>query len=62
MDPNVNYFFLKCQQNYANDMLKARGHMFLNEVYDMLGMLRSEAGAVLLAYGRGDDYVNFGVL
>lgn len=62
-DPNVNYFFLKCQQDYANDMLKARGHLFLNEVYDMLGMPRSEAGAVVgWVMGAGDDYVNFGVL
>jgi hypothetical protein len=62
-DPNVNYFFLKCQQDWANDMLKARGHLFLNEVYDTLGIPRSEAGAVVgWIMGAGDDYVNFGVL
>jgi hypothetical protein len=62
-DPNVNYFFLKCQQDWANDMLKARGHVFLNEVYDSLGMPRTEAGAVVgWIMGAGDDYVNFGVL
>ena len=62
-DPSVNYFFLKCQQGYANDMLKARGHLFLNEVYDMLGMPRSTAGSVVgWVMGAGDDYVNFGVL
>jgi hypothetical protein len=44
-------------------MLKARGHLFLNEVYDSLGMPRSEAGAVVgWIMGAGDDYVNFGVL
>jgi len=62
-DPNVNYFFLKCQQDWANDMLKARGHVFLNEVYDSLGMPRTEAGAVVgWIMGAGDDYINFGVL
>jgi Family of unknown function (DUF6353) len=62
-DPNVNYFFLKCQQDWANDQLKARGHLFLNEVYDMLGMPRSTAGSVVgWVLGAGDDYVNFGVL
>lgn len=64
-DPEVNLFFLKCQQNYCNDLLKARGHVFLNEVYDRLGMDRSEAGSVvgwiLSNDGSTDNYVSFGV-
>lgn len=64
-DPEVNLFFLKCQQNYANDLLRARGHVFLNEVYDRLGMSRSQAGAVvgwlLSDDGSTDNYISFGV-
>jgi Family of unknown function (DUF6353) len=64
-EPEYNLFFLKCQQNYANDLLKARGHVFLNEVYDMLGIPRSKAGAVvgwlLSPNGDTDNFVNFGV-
>lgn len=64
-DPEVNLFFLKCQQNYANDLLKARGHVFLNEVYDRLGMPRSKAGAVvgwiLSNDNSTDNYISFGV-
>lgn len=64
-DPEVNLFFLKCQQNYANDLLKARGHVFLNEVYDRLGMPRSKAGSVvgwILSHdGSTDNYISFGV-
>lgn len=26
-------------QNWADERLKSRGHLFLNEVYDMLGAL-----------------------
>lgn len=64
-DPEVNLFFLKCQQNYVNDLLRARGHVFLNEVYDRLGMERSQAGAVvgwlLSDDGSTDNYISFGV-
>jgi hypothetical protein len=61
--PEYNLVFLRCQQQYANDMLKARGHLFLNEVYDMLGMDRSKAGAVVgwIMDGKGDSYVDFGL-
>lgn len=64
-EPEYNLIFLKCQQNYANDLLRSRGHVFLNEVYDMLGIPRSKAGAVvgwiLSRNGETDNFVNFGV-
>lgn len=58
-----NRLFLMCQQNYANELLRARGHLFLNEVYDMLGIERSSAGQVVgwIINGEGDDYVDFGM-
>jgi hypothetical protein len=64
-DPEYNMIFLKAQQNYANDLLHARGHVFLNEVYDMLGLERSKAGSVvgwLLTENQStDNYISFGV-
>lgn len=64
--PEDNMKFLKCQQNYANDLLKRRGHLFLNEVYDMLGFQRTTAGSVVgWLYDEecpnGDNYVDFGI-
>lgn len=61
--PEHNKLFIICQQNYANDLLRSRGHVFLNEVYDMLGLERSQAGQVVgwvIGHG-GDEYVDFGV-
>lgn len=62
-NPEYNKIFLRAQQNYANEMLQARGHVFLNEIYDMLGIERSGAGAVVgWVHGKGgDDYIDFGI-
>lgn len=60
--PEYNKAFLKCQQEYANNLLHGRGHLFLNEVYDMLGIPRSQAGSVVgWVEGFGDGYVDFGL-
>lgn len=65
-DPEYNLMFLKNQQRYANDLLKSRGHLFLNEVYDMLGIPRTKAGQVVgwiydEEYPNGDNFVDFGI-
>ena len=58
--PEYNLIYIKGQQQYMNDLLHARGHLFLNEVYDVLGLERSKAGAVVgWVMGEGDDYVDF---
>lgn len=65
-DSEYNLMFLKRQQDYANDLLQAKGHLFLNEVYDMLGIPRTKAGQVVgWVYDKnneiGDNYVDFGI-
>ena len=65
-DPEYNLMFLKAQQQYANDLLKARGRLFLNEVYRMLGIDESKAGQVVgWIYDPecpvGDNFVDFGI-
>lgn len=65
-DAEQNLFKLKARQAQANDMLKARGHLFLNEVYDLLGYKRTTAGAAVgwvydLRNPIGDNFVDFGM-
>lgn len=65
-DAEYNLMFLKAQQAHANDLLKSKGHLFLNEVYDMLGMRRSRAGQVVgWIYDESrtdrDNFVDFGI-
>lgn len=61
-DANYNYAFLKSQQSKFNDLLKVRGHVFLNEVYDALDIPRSKEGSVVgWVYGNGDDFIDLGL-
>lgn len=46
-DPEANLTFLIAQQRWAEERAKAIGHLFLNEVYDMLGIPRTAAGAIM---------------
>jgi hypothetical protein len=65
-DAEHNLYFLRCQQAHANDLLKERGHVYLNEVYDMLGIKRTKAGQIVgWVYNEehpvGDNYIDFGI-
>lgn len=62
-DPIYNRTFLTAQERFANDLLHTRGHVFLNEVYDSLGIKHSTEGAVVgwVKKGDGDSYIDFGI-
>ena len=62
-DPELNRLWVQCQQEYLNNLLRARGHVFLNEAYDALGLERSSAGQVVgwVIGDQGDNYIDFGL-
>lgn len=65
-DSEYNLLFLRAQQQWANDKLRARGHLFLNEVYDALGIPRTKAGQVVgwifdEKNSSYNNYVDFGI-
>lgn len=45
--PVVCENFLNAVERHANDQLRWKGHLFLNEVYKMLGMPETRLGAVM---------------
>lgn len=62
-DPEINKLWLRTQQNYLNDLLHARGHLFLNEAYMALGFDHTQAGAVVgwVMSPDGDNHVDLGI-
>lgn len=63
-DPNEDYTSqnLAAVQLWANRRLERKGHLFLNEVFDQLGLSRTREGSIVgwLKNGEGDNYVSFG--
>lgn len=69
---DYNLVYLRARQQYANDMLNAKGYVFLNDVYESLGLDRIPAGQAVgwLKDNKrvyedgtvgGDNYISFGI-
>lgn len=59
-----NMLFLRAQQNYFNDKLQMRGHVFLNEVYESLGLPITKAGHFagwVIERDKSAPYISFGL-
>lgn len=60
----MNLIFLRMMQHQANARLRAFGFVFLNEVFELLGLTRTSEGQL---YGwwwnseNGDSYIDFGI-
>ena len=66
-DMNYNLLFLKKQEQYANELLRAEGYVFLNTVYEMLDLPKTAAGQQVgwMISNKedhpGDNYIDFGL-
>lgn len=65
-DPEMNLCFLRRQQDYVNEVLKNKGYMFLNDVYEALSIPRTKAGQVVgwiydEKHPIGDNFIDFGI-
>ena len=65
-DPEHNLYFVRCQERIANEKLQERGHVFLNEVYDLLDIPRTQAGQTMgwvldPSNPDCDCYIDFGI-
>lgn len=65
-NPCANKTFLFHLQNSMTDRLRLQGYLFLNDVYDALGIPRTKAGQIVgWVYNEknpiGDNYVDFGL-
>lgn len=65
-DAQYNLLYLRAKQNYFNNLLQSKGRVFLNEVYEELGIPLTQAGsAVGWVYDESgkysDNYIDFGI-
>ena len=64
--PEDNLRFLKMVQSWANKKLEADGYLYLNDVYEALGIPKTKAGHVVgwvfdKVHPIGDNFVDFGI-
>ena len=66
-DKETNLMFIKCQEQWSNDLLKSRVWLFLRDVYEMLGIqVTKESCLVGWVFEEnneyGDNFVKFTII
>lgn len=66
VNAEYNLVYLRDIERWANTMLRCKKYLFLNDVYDMLGMSKTKAGQIVgWIYDEnnpiGDNCVDFGL-
>lgn len=62
--PEYNLIFLRGVQNQLNDQLYGKGHVFLNDAFDALGLDRTKVGSQVgwvKNNANGDNIIDFGI-
>ena len=62
-DKFQNETTLRSEENWANDRLRLQGYVFLNDIYDRLGIPRTKVGQIVgwTLNGDGDGFIDFGI-
>jgi hypothetical protein len=62
--PEYNLSYVRAQETFANQRLSARGHIFLNEVLEDLGLPHTKEGAILgwVLDADGSNNIDFGIV
>lgn len=62
-DRQLNRMYIHAQQDYMNNLLRVRGYVLLNDVYDALGFERTKAGCFVGWHvnAPGDNFIDFGL-
>ena len=60
----LNRTYLRCQQNYANDILRINGRLTLNALYTLLGVPHCDDGDDIgwVISSEDPNYVDFGLI
>lgn len=61
-DPEINKLFTHSVKNYMNDKLRSRGHVFLNELFDELGVPRTRQGQIVgwhISHNNPIEYASY---
>lgn len=66
-DMSQNRIILKCYQHYFNELLKARGYVFLRDIYEVFGFRVDRASVICgWVYDKDnsveDNLIDFGVV
>lgn len=59
-----NALFVQSVQMHVNNLLRVRGYVILNDIYDLLGYERTVSGGALgwiRGSEDGDSYIDFGI-